>query len=73
MTMLYFGYVVGGAIGVEFVFSYPGLGTLTANAIEAQDYPMQQGLLLMFAAIVLAATLFTDVLYGYLDPRIREA
>lgn len=73
VSILYFGFVVAGAIGVEYVFSYPGLGTLSADAIDAQDFPLQQGLLLMLAIIVLITTLLTDILYGYLDPRVREA
>lgn len=73
MVILYFGYIVGGAIGVEIVFSYPGLGELTQQAIEAQDIPLQQGLLMILASVVILLTLFTNILYGYLDPRVREA
>ncbi len=73
IVILYFGYVVGGAIGVEIVFSYPGLGELTQQAIEAQDIPLQQGLLLILASIVIVLTLLTNILYGYLDPRVKEA
>lgn len=73
IVILYFGYVLAGAIGVEYVFSYPGLGSLTAQAINTQDFPLQQGLLLMFAIIIIIAVFFTNILYSYLDPRVREA
>ncbi len=73
IVMLYFGYVIGGAIGVEIVFSYPGLGELTEQAVASQDIPLQQGLLLILASFVIVMTLLTNILYGYLDPRVKEA
>ncbi len=68
---LTFGYVLGGAIGVEEVFSWPGMGTLTIDAIHDKDFPVLQGLFLIIAACVVIANLIADMLYGYLDPRVR--
>jgi peptide/nickel transport system permease protein len=73
LTLLSLGFVFSGAITVEYVFSYEGLGSLTVQAIESQDYPLLQGLFLLFSAAVIVANLFADVLYSYLDPRVRAA
>jgi peptide/nickel transport system permease protein len=66
------GFVFGGVITIEALFSWPGLGKLTYDAIGAKDYPMLQGLFLVSSAMVIAANLLTDLLYGRLDPRIRS-
>jgi peptide/nickel transport system permease protein len=68
-----FGFVLSGAIAVESIFSWPGLGLATYDAIRAPDLPMLQGLFLVFSAAVIAANLFADLLYAYLDPRVRTA
>jgi len=68
-----FGYVLGGAIIVETVFSWPGIGLLEYDAIQELDYPVIQGVFLVFSAAVIVFNLLADMLYGYLDPRIREA
>lgn len=73
LLALSFGFVIGGAITVELVFSYPGLGLLTFEALEAQDYALLQGMFLFFSAAVIVANLLADILYSYLDPRVREA
>jgi peptide/nickel transport system permease protein len=73
LLALSFGFVIGGAITVELVFSYPGLGLLTFEALEAQDYALLQGLFLFFSAAVIVANLVADILYSYLDPRVKEA
>ncbi len=65
------GYIVAGAITVEVVFSWPGLGTLTQEALEARDYPLLQGVFLMLAITVVLANLVADIVYGWLDPRVR--
>lgn len=67
------GYIIGGAIVVEVVFSYPGLGLLTFQALDAQDFLLLQGLFLFFTLAVLVANLAADLLYSYVDPRVREA
>jgi peptide/nickel transport system permease protein len=65
--------VLGGAIIVETVFSWPGIGLLTYDAIQELDYPLIQGVFLLSSATVIIFNLVADVTYGYIDPRIREA
>ena len=67
------GGVLGGAILVETVFDYPGLGRLMAEAVDNKDYPLLQALLLLISTGVLIANLAADLLYGVLDPRARRA
>ncbi|HYN37535.1 MAG TPA: ABC transporter permease subunit, partial [Actinomycetota bacterium] len=64
---------VSGAITVETVFSWPGLGQLTYDAINANDYPVLQALFLLFSATVIFANLAADLLLGILDPRVGRA
>ena len=73
MVILYFGYVIGGAVGVEYVFSYPGIGQLTVDAIQAQDFPVMQAVFLLLSVSVIAANFLADVIYVYLDPRVRTS
>jgi peptide/nickel transport system permease protein len=68
-----FGFVIGGAVTVELVFSYPGLGLLTIEALDSQDFLLLQGLFLFFSLAVLISNLVADVLYSWFDPRVREA
>ncbi|MHB8891298.1 MAG: ABC transporter permease [Candidatus Limnocylindrales bacterium] len=65
------GYVVAGAITVEVVFNWPGLGTLTVDALSSRDYPVLQGVFLLLSVAVVFANLVADLLYGVLDPRVR--
>lgn len=67
---LNFGFVLSGAIAVESIFSWPGLGQATLQAIRGPDFPMLQGLFLLFSAAVIVANLVVDLLYGVLDPRV---
>ncbi len=62
--------LLGGVVVVEVIFAWPGLGRLTYDAVEARDYPLMQGAVLMFAAIFLLVNLIVDLLYAALDPRI---
>jgi peptide/nickel transport system permease protein len=73
LVLLSLGFIFGGAITVEYVFSYPGLGLLTVQAIDSKDFPLLQGLFLLFSAAVIVANLIADVMYSYLDPRVRAA
>jgi peptide/nickel transport system permease protein len=73
LIALSFGYVIGGAITVEVVFSYQGLGLLTYTAIVGKDYWLLQGLFLFFSVAVITFNLVADLVYAYLDPRVREA
>jgi peptide/nickel transport system permease protein len=68
-----FGFVLSGAIAVEAIFSWPGLGLASYEAIKGPDLPMLQGLFLVFSASVIVFNLIADLLYGYLDPRVRES
>ena len=68
-----FGFVLSGAIAVETIFSWPGLGLLTYDALRGPDLPMLQGLFLVFSAAVIFFNLVADLLYAYLDPRVRTA
>ena len=72
-TGLWLGRLVTGALFVEIVFSYPGLGYLTYEALLARDYPVIQGVLLITATSVLAANFMVDLLYRRLDPRVSHA
>jgi len=73
LIILSFGFVLGGAIVIETVYSWPGLGLLTYNAINTLDYPVIQGVFLIASAAVIVANLAADIAYGYLDPRIKRA
>ncbi|MBA2449962.1 MAG: ABC transporter permease [Chloroflexi bacterium] len=67
------GYLLGGAVVVEEVFSVPGVGRLLLNAITQRDYAVVQGGVLVIAVLFVLTNTIVDVLYGYLDPRIRYA
>jgi len=71
LSALNFGFVLSGAIAVEAIFSWPGLGQATLEAINGPDFPMLQGLFLLFSASLIIANLAVDLLYGYLDPRVE--
>ena len=66
------GFILGGAVIIEEVFSWPGLGQLTYAAIEGNDYPVIQAVFLLSSAAVILFNLIADIMYGYLDPRVRE-
>jgi ABC-type dipeptide/oligopeptide/nickel transport system permease component len=68
---LQFGAVLTGAVITETVFSWPGIGRLLIQSIGFRDYPLVQGCILLIAFTYLFVNLLTDLLYGYLDPRIR--
>lgn len=73
MTGLWLGRLAGGVLFVEVVFSYPGLGSMTYEAIGYRDYPLIAGALLVVALVVLGANLLVDLSYRWLDPRVRYA
>jgi peptide/nickel transport system permease protein len=73
LAAINFGLVLAGAIAVETIFSWPGLGLATYEALKGPDLPMLQGLFLVFSAAVILFNLIADLLYAYLDPRVREA
>jgi ABC-type dipeptide/oligopeptide/nickel transport system permease component len=67
------GWILGGAVTVEFVFGRPGLGSLLIRALGQRDYPVVQGCLLMLALAVMLGTLIGDITQAAMDPRVREA
>jgi peptide/nickel transport system permease protein len=64
------GWLMGGSVVIENVFNIPGLGTLIISSIDARDYPVMQGVALMFGLLVIAINLATDLVYTLLDPRV---
>ena len=68
---LEFGYMLGGAVLTETVFSLPGIGRLLVEGIFARDYPVVQGAMILVATTFVVVNLLTDVAYAYFDPRIR--
>jgi peptide/nickel transport system permease protein len=62
--------LLGGVIVIEVLFAWPGIGRLTYDAVQARDYPVLQGAVLLVAALFLLVNLAVDVLYARLDPRI---
>ncbi|HEX3288835.1 MAG TPA: ABC transporter permease [Mycobacterium sp.] len=66
------GFVISGAILVEYVFNYPGLGYLLYNAVQNTDYPLMQALFMLFTVAVLVALLVCDFVIAWLDPRSRD-
>ena len=68
---LQFGSLLGGAVLTETVFAWPGIGRLIVDSISARDYPMVQGIVLVFAVLYILVNLIVDILYAYIDPRIH--
>jgi peptide/nickel transport system permease protein len=73
LSAIYFGFVMGGVITIETIFSWPGLGLLEYDAITSKDFPMLQGAFLVFSASVILLNLLADCLYFVLDPRVQDA
>ena len=73
--LTYFGLVIGGlmtgSVVIETIFTWPGVGLLAIDALRSQDFQVVQSVVLFFAAIFIACNLVVDILYAYLDPRIR--
>jgi peptide/nickel transport system permease protein len=67
------GNLVTGSIAIELVFAWPGLGQLSINSTLQSDYPVLQAVVLVFTLLYLAAAFLVDVLYAFIDPRIRYA
>ena len=62
---------LGAAVVTESVFAWPGLGSLILDGVRTRDYPLVQGGVVVFSAIFIFANLLVDILYAYLNPRIR--
>lgn len=73
MIALNLGFTVAGAIQIETVYSWPGLGMATFEAVTRRDYPLLQGVFLMLAISVVLANVLADLFYTYLDPRVRTS
>jgi peptide/nickel transport system permease protein len=73
LIALNLGFTVSGAIQVESVFSYPGLGFRTVEAVSNRDFPVLQGAFLLLAISVVIANLAAELIYGWIDPRVTEA
>ena len=67
------GTMVTGSLVIETVFAWPGLGQLAVQAVSASDYPLLQGIVIIFTLMYVAAAFAVDILYAYIDPRIRYA
>lgn len=67
---LEFGFILGGSVLVETVFSYPGIGQLMISAISTRDFPLVQGAVIFVAIMFIVVNLLTDIIYAILDPRI---
>ena len=72
VTGVQLAYLLSGVVVVEIVFSWPGLGQLSLQSVQARDYPVLQGAILLFAVVFLVINLVVDVLYTAIDPRIRR-
>ena len=68
---LQYGFLLGGAVVTETIFAWPGVGRLAMTAILQRDYPVVQGCVLLVAVVFVLVNLAVDLLYGWLDPRIR--
>ena len=73
LVALSFGFILSGVITIEYVFSYPGAGLTLQQAALGSDYPLTQGLLLVFAFCVIGANFIMDLLNFVLDPRVRAS
>ena len=72
VTGVQLAYLLSGVVVVEIVFSWPGLGQLALQSVQARDYPVLQGAILLFAVVFLVINLVVDLLYTAIDPRIRR-
>ena len=67
---VHLGYLLGGAIIIEFVFDFPGLGLLTIVGVLQRDFTVVQGIVVFFASIFVLINILIDIIYVYIDPRI---
>ena len=65
-----FSALIGGAVFIETVFSWPGMGMLFLDGIESRDYPLIMGITLVMAVVILIINMLTDLIYSRIDPRI---
>ena len=72
LVALSLGFIIGGTFTIEYVFSYPGVGYETVQAIDRRDYPVLQGIFLLLTMSVILFNLIADLLYFKLDPRVTS-
>lgn len=65
------GYVIGGSILIENIFVYQGIGWILGTSIDGRDYTVMQGIFLIITIAVVVSNLLADIVYGFLDPRVR--
>src|SRR5262245_53960687 len=68
-----FGFVIGGTVLIETIFAWPGIGQLTLQAFQYRDFPLIQGIVMVYAVLVIASNVAVDLVYGALDPRVRPS
>ena len=73
LSAISFGFVISGAVVIEALFSWPGMGDLSYKAIQNNDYPVMQAVFLVASFAVILANLVADLAYTYLDPRVRNS
>jgi peptide/nickel transport system permease protein len=66
------GYLLGGAVVVEFIFNFPGIGLLTLNAVLRRDFPLVQAIVIVASTILVTINVLIDISYGIIDPRVRQ-
>jgi ABC-type dipeptide/oligopeptide/nickel transport system permease component len=71
LAAIQIGYTLGGTVIIEKVFTYPGIGHLALDALFSKDYPVIQAVLLSYALTFILCNFAADILYGFLDPRVR--
>jgi peptide/nickel transport system permease protein len=68
-----FGFVIGGTVLIEAIFAWPGIGQLTLQAFQYRDFPLIQGIVVVYAVVVILSNLAVDLAYTFLNPRVRRA
>jgi peptide/nickel transport system permease protein len=71
LVSVQFGFVVGGTVLIETIFAWPGIGQLTLQAFQYRDFPLIQGIVMVYALTVIVSNLAVDVAYAFLNPRVR--
>jgi len=73
VILMRLGFIIGGAVTTETVFTWPGVGLLIYRAVMQEDYPVLQGAFLIITISAILANYLAEIIYGYLDPRVRYA
>ena len=73
MLGVQFTYLLGGSVYIETIFAYPGLGSLLNDAIRDSDFPLVQAITIFIVLFAIGMSLLTDILYAWINPRMRQA